>query len=131
MAIYEYEKGNRTWYVRASEDDGVFTSEDWAPGRGRGLVAAFAGSLEELVAKGIRDYPTPFAAGALEYRVTAPNMAQCELTRDEALNLMHERLSGMRTGASGTIDRRKSGERWFPWRRYVVKPDGGVARTDR
>lgn len=131
MAIYEYTRGNVTRYVRASEDDGVFTSEDWAPGRGRGLAAAFAGSLEELVAKGIRDYPTPFAAGAPEYRVIVPNLARCELTRTEAQDIVLERLTGMPTGASGTIDRRRSGGQWLQWRRYVVKPDGGVARVDR
>lgn len=134
MGIYEYEGGEQKRYVRATEeDDGTFTSDDRRGNAGvDGYVYTYAPTIEELVAKGIRSYATPFAAGATEYRVTAPSLTRRELTREEAVALASERLIGQPSETEARVERRlDGGGPWLPWRRYTVMPDGSVARTDR
>src|ERR1041385_1609895 len=116
MAIYEYETGDgKRRYVRATEEDGGFTSSDRRGNAGvEGYIYTYAPTIEELVAKGIRSYPTPFAAGATEYRVRAPGLTRSELTRDEAVDLATDSLSGQPPGADARIERRLEGGEWLP-----------------
>ena len=95
MAIYDYETPSGKRYVRATEEDGQFISDDRRGNAGvEGYVYTYAPTIEELVAKGIRTYPTPFAAGATEYRIRVSGLARSELTKEEAVELATERLTG-------------------------------------
>jgi hypothetical protein len=155
MTIYSVTIWGEVRYVRATEeDDGRFTTEDVRHGVAGTVdryVYTYAGSLEELVAKGARTYPTPFAAGATEYRVTSPGPVTAGLDRDAAVEMAQDRLGGRppagwpadqgrlaeqfwpapKPGRTATIERRRDGGDWVAWRRYVVRHDGGIARADR
>jgi hypothetical protein len=152
MDIYEYTTSDGTKrFVRASEDDGQFSTDDVKPGvarRHEGFVAILGSSIEELVARGARTYTTPFQAGAAEYRATVSGRgAAAELTKDDAVERVREWLTevvgdavarghGVPVGASGQIDRRMLGGAWVPWRTMRVRQERGeetwsIVRADR
>jgi hypothetical protein len=141
MDIYSYTTATGVErYVRAREDGRILATTDLTDQKraalGQGGDGVWGGSPEELVARGARSYATAFDAGATEYRIHTPTLSQALLTRDEAVELLHERLADEPPGMAGEIERRRPGGDWMPWRIYRRRQEPGEAaprtvRVDR